>query len=76
MRIMTNHLTRLRLLNHRANRLNRPERIREAIVIKTGERINIASFGRVLRYSYTDIKTDSIYFKHHLTILDNPEEGD
>lgn len=66
---------RLRLLNHRANRLKRPERIREAIVKRTGLKIRVKSFNE-LRLAYGDICSNMTYFEHHLILLDNPEEGD
>ncbi len=65
---------RLLLLNHRANRLKRPERIREAIDKVTGKLIKVISLDS--RYAYEDICSNRIYYEDDLTILDNPEEGD
>jgi len=64
---------RLRLLNHRANRFKRPERIREAIFKATGEHIRVYQHTR-LSFAYT--YNNRIYTQHHLILIDNPEEGD
>jgi len=66
---------RLRLLNHRANRFKRPERIREAIFKATGEHIRVNKYGN--SFTYKDVMFNNrIYSQYHLTIIDNPEEGD
>lgn len=66
---------RLRLLNHRVNRLNRPERIREAIVKATGDHIRVNKYGN--SFTYKDVTFNNrIYSQYHIIILDNPEEGD
>jgi len=69
---MTN---RLRLLNHRANRLNRPIRDRFGIIRTTG---------KVVKIGEADLMYQAVWFNNkktwvlasNLTILDNPEEGD
>jgi len=70
-----NNLTRLRLINHRANRLMRPERIREAIVKITGEKIAIERTN-LIRGGFINLKTHQLYYGSHLILIDNPEEGD
>jgi hypothetical protein len=70
---MNNRLNHLRLLNHRANRLKRPDRIREAIIKATGEHIRVYQHIR-LSFAYTG--DNRIYTRHHLILLDNSEEGD
>lgn len=65
---------RLRLLNHRANRLERPERIREAIERITGKPIKVISLDSI--YAYEDVCCNRIYYEDDLILLDNPEEGD
>ena len=76
---MTNRLNRIRLLNHRANRLNRPERIHDALLVRTGERIKVRWWKLASDYSILlNADTDEAIMpeQYPIMFLDNPEEGD
>ena len=53
----------------------RPERIREAIVKITGEKIAIERTN-LIRGGFINLKTHQLYYGSHLILIDNPEEGD
>jgi hypothetical protein len=76
---MTNRLNRIRLLNHRANRLKRPERIWEALLVRTGERIKVRWWKLASNYSMllnADTSEAIMPEQYPIMFLDNHEEGD